>query len=154
MKSFGCEKQERRGGLQVWRLVEATRVPECSQQSTEFKLFLSLLLYFSSELIIRDGIIGKARNIRTTFDHNLLSGITIVVYKLVPYNKRYTIQLICVSWLRPHKQIFVIHFFHLFLPLFKCNQRFTLQCNCENTLDRQCLNLYCFMIEKQLLGRT
>ena len=65
---------------------------------------------------------GKARNIRTSFDNNLLSGITIVVYKLVPYNKIYTIQLICVSWIRPHKQIFFIHFFfHLFLPLFKCN---------------------------------
>ena len=91
--------------MEAWRLGEARRGPEWSRWSTEVKLFSPLVLYGSSELIIRHGRmlnvdffniffwkgIDKARSIRKSFVNDLFLRITVVASKVVHYKKRYTI---------------------------------------------------------------
>ena len=89
---------EKEGGLEAWRLGEARRGPEWSRWSTEVKLFSPLVLYGSSELIIRHGRmlnvdflnifwkgIDKARSIRNSFVNDLFLRITVVASKVVHY---------------------------------------------------------------------
>ena len=103
--------------MEAWRLGEARRGPEWSRWSTEVKLFSPLVLYGSSELIIRHGRmlnvdflniffwkgIDKSRN---SFVNEMFSRITVVVTKLGHYKKRNTI-------INLETQTAVIECFHL-----------------------------------------
>ena len=94
------DKEWRLGGLEAWRRSGS----EWSRWNTEVKLFSPLVLYGSSDLIIRHGRMlnvdflnifwkgnDKAMSIMNSFVNDLFSRIAVVASKLVHYKKRYTI---------------------------------------------------------------